>query len=136
LGILPKGVIKQIEAICRNFLWGQKAEFTKVPPVAWSTICKPKKAGGLGVHQCDLWNLAAVAKHLWCDAQDKLCLWVKWAHGIYIKDRTIWTASAGTTCSWYWRKLLKVREKFAAGYTGNSWTGSPTGQYSISLFWL
>ncbi|KAL9241929.1 hypothetical protein vseg_015981 [Gypsophila vaccaria] len=36
LFVLPKAVTGKIEAICRNFLWDNSAEFRRVPLVAWN----------------------------------------------------------------------------------------------------
>lgn len=38
---------------------------SKPPLVAWSWVCLPKKNGGLGVHDCIAWNIAAVGKYVW-----------------------------------------------------------------------
>jgi len=101
LFILPKGVIKSIEAICRNFLWGHKAEYVKAPPVAWDFVCKPKKASRLGIINCGIWNHAAIAKHIWYIANEKACLWVKWVHGIYVGDQGIRTVENKENIAWY-----------------------------------
>lgn len=48
--ILPKIVIKKINAVCRQFLWEGKHCGTKIPLVSWDQLCRPKKAGRLGLH--------------------------------------------------------------------------------------
>jgi hypothetical protein len=41
---------RELEAVCRQFLWGTQAGGqAKVPLVAWSKICQPKAEGGLGM---------------------------------------------------------------------------------------
>ena len=77
LFILPKKIIKQIEAICRNFLWSQSTNYHKTPQVTWDTICKPKAQGGLGIHNFHLWNIAVIGKHVWFSPEGKQSLWVK-----------------------------------------------------------
>ncbi|XP_074299730.1 uncharacterized protein LOC141630885 [Silene latifolia] len=47
--LIPKSVIKRIEAICRNFLWARSSDYHRVPLVAWDTITLPKTEGGLGI---------------------------------------------------------------------------------------
>ena len=104
----------------------------KAPPVAWDFVCKPKKAGGLGIINCGISNVAAIAKHLWFIATEKICLWVKWVHGIYLRGQNIWTVPSKENVAGYWRKILKIRDKMANGYNHNQWSGSTTGDYTIS----
>lgn len=125
-------MIRNIEDICMNFLWGQKADYQRASPVAWDFVCKPKRAGGLGIITCELWNYAAIAKHLWYIAKEKVCLWVKWVHGLYIQQQNIWTVPIKENTSWYWRKILKVRERMASGYNQNIWQSSTSGDCSIA----
>ena len=47
--LIPKGVLKEIEALCKNYLWGSDQTYKKVPYVAWEDLCKPKKYRGLGL---------------------------------------------------------------------------------------
>ncbi|MCD9561475.1 hypothetical protein HAX54_020598, partial [Datura stramonium] len=38
-------------------------------------------------------------------------LWVRWVHGIYIKDKEdIWVHQPPTDCSWYWKKINGCKE--------------------------
>ncbi|XP_074283266.1 uncharacterized protein LOC141607820 [Silene latifolia] len=47
--IIPKGVIRRIEGICRNFLWDGSSDYHRVPLVAWDKVTLPKDEGGLGI---------------------------------------------------------------------------------------
>jgi len=58
---------------------------------------------------------------------------VKWIHEIYIKDKNIWCVNLGSNTSWYWKKILKIRDVFAKGYLNGRWTASASGEYTISL---
>ncbi|XP_074265885.1 uncharacterized protein LOC141588337 [Silene latifolia] len=60
--LIPKGVIKRIEAICRNYLWEGETEFHRIPLVAWQKVCYPKKNGSLGIKEAGVWNIASVGK--------------------------------------------------------------------------
>lgn len=42
---IPKGLLDDIDRICRQFLWGGG----KPAMVNWETMCQPKKYGGLGL---------------------------------------------------------------------------------------
>ena len=37
--ILPQGVIRGIERLCRNYLWGADDAYRKIPFVAWEKVC-------------------------------------------------------------------------------------------------
>ncbi|XP_074290342.1 uncharacterized protein LOC141617073 [Silene latifolia] len=76
--LLPKRVLKQINDICRNFLWQGHGTYEKSPPVAWSKVCKAKEFGGLGILNSELWNIAAICKYVWWIANKKDHMWVKW----------------------------------------------------------
>ncbi|KAJ8430197.1 hypothetical protein Cgig2_006705 [Carnegiea gigantea] len=62
-----------------------------------------------------------------------VCLRVKWVHGLYIQQQNIWNVPIKENTSWYWRKILKVRERMASGYNQNIWQSSTFGDYSIAV---
>ena len=45
---IPKQTCKEIEKLCRRFIWGQKEGKDKIHLVNWKTLCKPKEEGGMG----------------------------------------------------------------------------------------
>lgn len=47
--VLPKGVLKDIDAILRRFLWGGAELKRTAAKVAWKEVCLPKTGGGLGI---------------------------------------------------------------------------------------
>ena len=60
--ILPQRVIREIERLCRNYLWGADDAYRKILFVAWEKVCQPKKNGGLGIRNMEAWNKASIAK--------------------------------------------------------------------------
>ena len=110
--LLPQAVIDKITKLCRNFLWGGEGEYKRAPYVAWDSVCLPKKQGGLGIKHLDKWNIACIAKLVWDISLKKDSLWVKWVHGRYIKGREWWGYTPKGDSSWYWKKLIKVKDKF------------------------
>ncbi|XP_030494721.2 uncharacterized protein LOC115710496 [Cannabis sativa] len=46
--ILPQSVIKEVERLCRGFLWGVEGNRCKIHILSWEKVCLPKKYGGLG----------------------------------------------------------------------------------------
>jgi len=65
LFVEPKKVVRQIEAICKNFLWSQCHDYQKTPFIAYDFICKPKAKARLGIKDFSLWNTVIVAKYVW-----------------------------------------------------------------------
>ncbi|XP_074315512.1 uncharacterized protein LOC141651710 [Silene latifolia] len=99
--ILPKSIIRRIEAICRNYLWDGSAEYHRVPLVGWDTITLPKIEGGLGIKKAEVWNVAIVAKL------------VDW---IYSK-----AGSPPIDAAWTWKSICKVKELMKDAYTDGKW---------------
>uniref|UniRef100_A0A803PIJ5 Reverse transcriptase zinc-binding domain-containing protein n=1 Tax=Cannabis sativa TaxID=3483 RepID=A0A803PIJ5_CANSA len=68
-------------------------------------------AGGLGPMYIPNWNSAAMIKHVWAVEKKKDNLWVKWVHCVYIKQQAWWEYKAPMNGSWYWRKMVEIKEK-------------------------
>ena len=60
--ILACCVIHIVNFICHSFLWFDIHDSHKTCHVNWDVVCKPKKAGGLGIQNLQVWNAAAVGK--------------------------------------------------------------------------
>ena len=62
---LPKTMIRHIDRLRRHCLWrGADLNAKKPPQVAWSSVCRPKHQGGLGVINLSLQNQALLMKNL------------------------------------------------------------------------
>lgn len=77
ISILPKKAIKEIQSICRVYLWTGNTNPSRKTLVAWHTLCLPRTAGGWNVKEMSLWK-AAVTKLLWALAYKKDKLWCRW----------------------------------------------------------
>ena len=108
--MLPKSVIKQVEMLMRRFLWSGGIDKSHGAKVAWDTVCTPKKEGGLGFKNLNLLNTVLNLKHIWkLFSPLRESLWVKWVHTYMLKAKSFWAVKPPCQCSWYWRKLLKLR---------------------------
>ena len=107
--ILPKKVITVVEQKFNHFLWKVHAESKGGSKVSWKQVCLPKQEGDLGLKRIEEWNKAAVLKHIWHLFTQAGSLWVAWVHDELLKGRSFWTVKVPQSCSWGWRKLLKLR---------------------------
>lgn len=82
----PQSILKKVDKIGRDFLWSCSTNKRKIALVSWDTVCTPKKYGGLSIKNSKEWNIASVGKLIWQLARKNDTLWVKWVHGIYMKD--------------------------------------------------
>jgi len=59
-------------------------------------------------------------------------LWVKWVNGKYLKQRDWWDYKGPLDCSWYWKKLVSIKDLFVKGITNRStwqWQGIRSTQF-------
>ncbi|XP_060968722.1 uncharacterized protein LOC133036223 [Cannabis sativa] len=103
--ILPKKVLRSIEAICRAFLWKGQAMFQGAGSVAWNSICQPKASGGLGIKNLEAWNKAAICKYIWAISNKQESLWLRWVHSI--KNQVWWDYSPSIHSSCVARQCLQ-----------------------------
>jgi hypothetical protein len=107
--ILPRKVIKEINPKFNRFLWNGKDESSARAKIAWDEICLPKKEGGLGLKNLDVWNVSSMMRHIWSLFARSGSIWVAWVHAYLLKGKSFWSVSIPQNCSWCWRKLLKMR---------------------------
>ncbi|XP_062103031.1 uncharacterized protein LOC133814029 [Humulus lupulus] len=108
--ILPSKITAAIDKCCRDFLWGSRGNRSKFHLSSWEKVCLPKHLGGIGFREGKKWNVAVMAKYIWASSSKQDCLWVKWINSIYLKNHTIWSVPFKQDMSWYFKKLLKVRQ--------------------------
>ena len=65
LFIIPISVVRKIEKLQRDFLWGGLGDEVKHHLVGWDKVCTLKEAGGLGVRSLFLTNKTLLGKWLW-----------------------------------------------------------------------
>jgi hypothetical protein len=72
---MPVSVVKSVVRIQMNFLWGGVKGDKKMSWVSWSTVCKDKKDGGLGVRDIKVVNVSLLSKWRWKILNDDPILW-------------------------------------------------------------
>nr|XP_016463101.1 PREDICTED: uncharacterized protein LOC107786164 [Nicotiana tabacum] len=136
--ILPQSVLKEVDKICREYLWGGSVDKKKrVALLSWEKICQPKKLGGLNIKGCKEWNIASVGKLIWQLQVNKESLWVKWVYSIYMKTETnFWEHKPPMDCNWYWKKLNSLKERMQEWYVQGRYVLTVNGEYSITRSYL
>ncbi|XP_074282981.1 uncharacterized protein LOC141607524 [Silene latifolia] len=125
--VIPKGIIKSIEAVCRNFLWDNSADYRRTPLVGWDTIFRPKDEGGLGLKDQESWNKAMVGRLVdWVSTQ-RDSIWVHWVQSNYLKGQEWMEYKPSTNSSWVWRRICKVKDEMRTGYVNGQWNVQPGG---------
>ena len=81
--IFPKMLLRMVNDVCRSFLWHGSPNNSSTRNVAWLDVCNPKKEGGLGIRNLEVWNMVVIGKIEWHINNLKESLWVWWDHGVY-----------------------------------------------------
>uniref|UniRef100_A0A803NHN7 Reverse transcriptase zinc-binding domain-containing protein n=1 Tax=Cannabis sativa TaxID=3483 RepID=A0A803NHN7_CANSA len=74
-----------------------------------------------------------VAKHLWAlsSKQDNIC--VKWINSMNLKDQDVWSCPIKLDLSWYFKKLLKIRNVTNIGMLNQATKGN---KFKVSRFYI
>lgn len=109
-------------SIQRNFLWGGNFERKTIAWVRWGEVCKPKKSGGLGIKDLQLFNLSLLGKWLWRIVGGEKALWLEVLNLRYgVRDsgmRNISCIQEGTSSSVWWRDLCSIERE---NHVATSW---------------
>ncbi|XP_074298892.1 uncharacterized protein LOC141629862 [Silene latifolia] len=114
--LIPKGVMKKIDSICRNYLWDGTSVYLRTPMVNWEKVCTPQSEGGLGLRYSLDWNRATIGKLVWWIYSKPDSLWVKWVHQVYIRGSSWDSHVPKTHMSWNWKTICRGRDDFQSGY--------------------
>lgn len=128
--IIPKGIVAQLDQLCRGFFLGHSDTHRGLYTVAWAKLCTPISLGGLDFPVLPRLNLSLLCKTIWnlLARPEKLSSWVLvskyggWQSLIYGKH----VASP----SRLWRDLLQAMTVFV---TGLRWR---IGNGLRAFFWL
>ncbi|XP_056686040.1 uncharacterized protein [Spinacia oleracea] len=128
--ILPKRIIKEVEAYCRCLLWTGDTAASKKALVAWDKLYQPRNSGGWNVKNIAAWNKVAIGKLLWALAFKKDKLWVQWVDSFYMKGQNPLQMSTPGSCSWALKKIFNSREVILQ--IGGWDKATANGKYCIS----
>ncbi|RVW40785.1 LINE-1 retrotransposable element ORF2 protein [Vitis vinifera] len=129
---MPKLVVKRLEKLQRDFLWGGGSMERKIHLINWAVVCTQKKSGGLGIRKIDLLNKALLGKWIWRFAIEEDFFWRKVVGVKYGRLGFGWRTkeARGTFGVGVWRDILKesswcwdnIEFKVGKGTKVNFWT--------------
>jgi hypothetical protein len=112
--LLPLSTHKEMDGIRSKFFRrGAGTEF-KYHMIKWPAVCRPKKFGGLGIVNTQVFNVCLMTKWIWKLYNHKNCLWVRLLTAKYMRDEDFFK-SKGTQGSQFWKSLHKVKHMFKWG---------------------
>ncbi|XP_010523549.1 PREDICTED: uncharacterized protein LOC104801863 [Tarenaya hassleriana] len=109
--VLPKFLITEIDSMCSRFIWQNSSDKTPSHRIAWHTICKPRREGGLGVRRLDEQNNVFRLKLVWLLLSKAGSLWVAWVKAYVFKGGTYWECGMKANATWNMRKLLGLKDQ-------------------------
>nr|GEZ50554.1 hypothetical protein [Tanacetum cinerariifolium] len=94
-------VVMDLEKLFRRFLWNAGDSAKGKAKVTWSSVCKPKDQGGLGIKPLHKWN--EIPNHVIDnEAKDKAC-WVNSDNKeLSFSTKVAWTSLRGNGPQVYW----------------------------------
>ncbi|KAJ4749319.1 RNA-directed DNA polymerase (reverse transcriptase)-related family protein [Rhynchospora pubera] len=128
---MPFWVIKEIDKLRRNFLWGRSTgSTTGIPLLAWDRVCLPKHLGGMGVLNLKILNTSLLLKWLWRLFVLPNSQWSTLTRSMFasrvLTSPLSWTARG----SFFWKDLLTLRNIFSI------LTRFDLGSGRETLFWF
>lgn len=107
---LPLSLCKRIQSVLTRFWWDSNADTRKMSWIAWETMTKSKKDGGLGFRDIQCFNDALLAKLSWRILDTPQCLLARILKGKYFPDQDFLQVQPPASCSHGWRGILIGRD--------------------------
>ncbi|KAL9671257.1 hypothetical protein QQ045_008825 [Rhodiola kirilowii] len=107
--ILPKTVLKTINAICARFLWNGYSTGRGSHLLSWDTSCLDKREGGLGFRDLEVMNNAMILNQLWDLNRQNQNLWNLWTRAYWTKGVHLWENNKLVNSSWVLHRLAMCK---------------------------
>ncbi|XP_074306267.1 uncharacterized protein LOC141641506 [Silene latifolia] len=128
--MIPKGVLRRIDTLCRNYLWDSSLNF-EVSSGQWEKLSVPKAKEDWVLETVIIGMHFFVGKLVWWIHSKPGALWVRWVNHIYMKGTPWASYSPKPDVAWSWRSICKLKAKFPLVFSTGIWSTTPPG-YSVS----
>jgi hypothetical protein len=114
--MLPISLSNSLDRIFKK-IWGRppKDKSRNLSLKSWSSICLPKKVGGLGFRRMHEFNLSLIAKLGWKLLSNADCLWVNQLQKKYIKYGNFISSPNPSSASWLWKGIQRIKPFISTG---------------------
>ena len=116
----PSGIIRRIEQVFANFLWGTSDISRKVHWSAWEKLCLPIEEGGLGIKNMES-TVEAFSMKLWYKFREQNSLWAAVLERKYWKEKDLISLQVKRTDSYVWKRMNKIKEKMKGEHILEYW---------------
>ncbi|XP_074306573.1 uncharacterized protein LOC141641826 [Silene latifolia] len=108
--LLPKGIVKKINKICKDFLWGIEDGQRRLVFKSWDSFCLPRKEGGLSIKEILSWNKSHLMSWIRKIDIDFSTIWVKWMKAYVLQGVSIWDFQVTAAHSWGLHSIISCRD--------------------------
>lgn len=123
--LLPKTTIKRMDKIRRKFFWQGVSNKKKYHLIKWTTICRNKKKGGLGIKDLTKLNISLLCKW-WCILEKDEGLWQDIVKFKYLRGKCVSNVKHRQDDSPMWSDLVKVKNFYMQGRIVKTFGGELT----------
>ncbi|XP_074291247.1 uncharacterized protein LOC141618022 [Silene latifolia] len=94
--LLPIGIVKKINKLCKDFLWGISAGMYKMTFKRWDSFCLPRAEGGVDIKEVLSWNKTQMLSWIHKLVTHTDTIWAKWVEAYILKGRPAGSKARGT----------------------------------------
>ncbi|CAN1764153.1 Putative ribonuclease H protein At1g65750 [Linum perenne] len=124
--MLPKTLIKKMNAIVIKFWWNGDMKANPIHWVKADILRTERELGGLGLRHFEDINLAFMEKLAWRVLTQPEAMWVKVLKGLYFPAKDFLSVKGHYRPSWIWSSICKGREALLKGIRRNVGNGHST----------
>ncbi|KAJ0946971.1 putative RNA-directed DNA polymerase [Helianthus annuus] len=141
----PKGVIKKLEKIRRDFIWGKSINGHKIRWIKWDLLMLARKIGGMGLGNVQSFNYAMLTKWWWRLKAFPNHLWaevVKAIHGGNFSSSADQIIPVNKSVTGVWKDIgsveralakigIQIKDNLIMDGTQWKWRTDPGGAFSV-----
>ncbi|XP_074301075.1 uncharacterized protein LOC141632428 [Silene latifolia] len=116
--LLPKGVVKKIKKLCKDFLWGIGEGQRRMVFKSWGIFFRPMQEGEVNIKEILSWNKRLILDWIRKLELDSSTIWVRWIKAYVLKGVSIWDFKLTAAFSWGWSSIITCRDLLLQ-FTGN-----------------